>query len=577
MLGQLKRLLSRSKRRDYSDIDPDSIFIDSKNLPKFNTYQFEGRLERSISPRAFSFFGAACLLVATLFIFKIGSLQIAHGETYKERSENNKLRQILLVAPRGSIYSRDGQKLAWNEQSEEATSTDENSFPSRMYTDAEGFGDLLGFIKYPAKDKSGFYYEENCAPKDGMELSLNDALSRKNGLKFLETSVDGSVVSQSTVKLPEAGKNATLSVDGRIEEKLYKTIKDLAGSVGFQGGASVIMDVNSGEILAMTSFPEYSPRIMTEGSDEEKIKGYSENPSNPFLNRAISGLYTPGSIVKPFMAFAALEEGVITPEKQIVSTGKLVVPNSYNPDQPSIFKDWKAHGAVDMRRAIAVSSDVYFYEIGGGFGNQKGLGIDNIKKYMLKFGFTQKTGFNLDKEAEGLIPDPEWKAKTFNGDIWRVGDTYNTTIGQYGVQITPIQAVRAVAAIANGGKLVTPSIFFTSTSTVSSGKMVGGSPENYQVVREGMRASVAEGGTASGLNTSAVHIAGKTGTAELGARKQFVNSWVIGFFPYEHPKYAFVTVMEKGPVTNLLGATYVMRQLFDWMAINTPEYFEEGS
>lgn len=571
MFGKLKRLISRSKRRDYSDIDPDSIFMDSKNLPEFNTYQFEGRLEKSISPKAFYSFGAVCILVAAIFLFKIGSLQIVYGQIYKERSENNKLKQILLFAPRGSILSRNGQKLAWNEKSSEES---DEAFPLRKYTNTEGFGDLIGFVKYPAKDKTGFYYEENFSPKDGVELLMDDKLSGANGLKFIETSVDGGIVSQSTVKPPKAGEDIKLSVDERIQEKLYGAIKDLAGSVGFQGGASVIMDVDSGEILAMTSYPEYSPEIMTEGDNEEKIKSYSENPNNPFLDRAISGLYTPGSIVKPFMAFAALEEGVITPEKQIVSTGKLVVPNPYNPDQPSIFKDWKAHGAVDMRRAIAVSSDVYFYEIGGGFGSQKGLGIDNIKKYLLKFGFTQKTGFDSDKEATGLVPDPKWKAETFNGDIWRVGDTYNTAIGQYGVQITPIQAVRAVAAIANGGKLVTPSIIFTSTSTVASGITVGGSPANYEVVREGMRASVAEGGTAAGLNTNAVHIAGKTGTAELGARKQFVNSWVIGFFPYEHPKYAFVTVMERGPVTNLLGGTYVMRQLFDWMAVNTPEYFK---
>jgi len=135
--------------------------------------------------------------------------------------------------------------------------------------------------------------------------------------------------------------------------------------------------------------------------------------------------------------------------------------------------------------------------------------------------------------------------------------------------------VVATAGLANGGKLLLPSILFTSTSTISSGKKVVGQTKNFQIVKEGMRAAVvSEGGTASGLNISAVHIAGKTGTAEIGARKQFVNSWVIGFFPYENPKYAFTVVMERGPVTNLTGATYVMRQLLDWMTINTPEYFK---
>lgn len=190
------------------------------------------------------------------------------------------------------------------------------------------------------------------------------------------------------------------------------------------------------------------------------------------------------------------------------------------------------------------------------------------------FGLTKKTGLDPAKEASGVIPDPAWKAKNFDGEIWRVGDTYNTAIGQYGVQVTPIQMAVAVSALANGGKLVTPSLLFTATSTVASGMQIKGDPKNFQVVREGMREGVADGGTAAGLNTNAVEVAGKTGTAELGTRKQFVNSWVMGFFPYQKPKYAFVVVMEKGPVHNLLGGTYVMRQLLDWMAVNTPEYLK---
>lgn len=250
-----------------------------------------------------------------------------------------------------------------------------------------------------------------------------------------------------------------------------------------------------------------------------------------------------------------------------------MVPNPYDPSKPTIFRDWRAHGATDMRRAIAVSSDTYFYQIGGGFGSQKGLGIDRIKKYLERFGFTKKTGFDDSNEALGIIPDPAWKEKTFDGEVWRVGDTYNTAIGQYGMQITPIQAVVATAALANGGYLVTPSLLFTSTTSVQTGKKFGGNPENFTVSKEGMRQAVLDG-TAAGLNTKAVAIAGKTGTAELGARKDFVNSWVIGFWPYENPKYAFAVVMERGPVKNLVGATSVMRKTIDWMAVNAPEYFK---
>jgi penicillin-binding protein 2 len=570
MLGIFKGIIHKLKKRNYKDIDPDEIFLDSKNLPDFDIYQFEGRLEKPISPKVFKIFSLVCLLLAVIFLIKFGSLQIIHGSFYKDRSENNKLKQILIVAPRGSIYSRNGEQLAWNEKA----TTSEEDFSIRKYIPNAGFSNLLGFLKYPAKDKSGFYYEEEFLPKDGAELSLNEILSGSNGLKMIETNVSGEVVSQSVVEPPQNGENAVLSIDSRVQSQFYKIIANLAGNVGFQGGAGMIMDVNSGEILAMVNFPEYSSEVMTEGEDSNKIKSYYNNPNNPFLNRVISGLYAPGSIVKPFLAFAALQEKIITPEKIIVSTGQIELPNPYNPAKPSIFKDWKVNGPVDMRKAIAVSSDVYFYEIGGGFGNQPGLGIERIKKYLEMFGLTKKTGFDPQKEATGVIPDPTWKAANFDGEIWRVGDTYNTAIGQYGVQVTPIQMVVAVSALANGGKLVTPSILFTATSTVASGTQIKGDAKNFQVVREGMRQGVADGGTAAGLNTNAVEVAGKTGTAELGTRKQFVNSWVMGFFPYEKPKYAFIVVMEKGPVHNLLGGTYVMRQLLDWMAINTPEYLK---
>jgi penicillin-binding protein 2 len=572
MFGFFKKILNKWKRRDYKDIAPDEIFLDSKNLPEFDTYQFEGRLEKSISSKVFPVFSFVCILIVAIFLIKLGSLQIVHGSSYKDKSENNKLKQTLLIAPRGTIYSRDGVQLAWNEKSE----NENTDYSLRKYIETPGFSNLLGFIKYPAKDSSGFYYNEEFSPKDGAELYLNEILAGKNGLELTETSVNGDVVSQSVLQPPQNGENATTSVDSRVQTQFYKTVSGLAHQVGFQGGAGVIMDVHSGEILAMANFPEYDSSVMTEGTDSAKIQSYSNDQNNPFLNRVVGGLYTPGSIVKPFLALAALQEKVITPEKIIVSTGQIELPNPYDPQNPSIFKDWRVNGPVDMRKAIAVSSDVYFYEIAGGFGSQPGLGIDRIKKYLEMFGLSKKTGFDPQKEAGGVIPDPAWKSKNFNGEIWRIGDTYNTGIGQYGVQITPLQAVVGVSAIANGGTLLTPSILFTATSTVAKGKSVPIDQVNFEVVREGMRQGVSEGGTAAGLNTASVDVAGKTGTAELGTKKQFVNSWVIGFFPYENPKYAFAVVMEKGPVTNLLGGTYVMRQLLDWMSIYTPEYLKNS-
>ena len=173
--------------------------------------------------------------------------------------------------------------------------------------------------------------------------------------------------------------------------------------------------------------------------------------------------------------------------------------------------------------------------------------------------------------VSGTIPTPDWKALNFNGEKWNIGNTYHTSIGQYGFQVSPIQVVRAVASIANEGILLTPTILFDDTSEVTNFEKINLDKSYYKIVKEGMRLGVTLG-IAVGLNTPDVKIAAKTGTAELGSQKQFVNSWVTGFFPYDDPNYAFAVIMEKGPVANTTGSLYVMRGLFDWMAANTPEY-----
>lgn len=171
-----------------------------------------------------------------------------------------------------------------------------------------------------------------------------------------------------------------------------------------------------------------------------------------------------------------------------------------------------------------------------------------------------------------MIPTPEWKEKNFPGDPWRIGNTYHASIGQYGFLVTPLQALRATAAIANNGTLPTPTILVGASPTTHSEELPF-RKEHLQIAREGMRLAVTEG-TAKGLNIPEIPIAAKTGTAELGLTKAYVNSWVVGFFPYEKPRYAFVVLMEKGDVHNTLGGVYVMRQMFEWMYAYARDYVE---
>jgi len=565
MLRNFKRKIFKGSPGVRTEIDPDEIFLDSKNLPNFNTDQFEGRLERPISRTTFRFLASVFLLIGLIFIGRLWYLQVNRGDSFEKRSENNRLKHTIIFADRGIIYDRNKKELAWNELNLN------NAFAFRKYASSSGISHVVGYVRYPSKDKSGFYYEESFVPKDGVELAYDKELIGKNGLKITETDALGHIQSESVIAPPEDGKNLVLSIDSRVEEKLYESLRSTALDRGFTGGAGVIMDVHNGEILALASYPEYSPSLMTEGTDTVKIKQALGDKSKPFLNRAISGLYIPGSIMKPYIAMGALSEGSIDPMKQILSTGSLTIPNPYSPKNPTIFKDWKAHGWVDMRHALAVSSNVYFFTIGGGFGDQRGIGISNIQKYVQMFGFGTTTGIDLWGEAGGVVPSPEWKAKNFPNDPWRIGDTYNSSIGQYGFQVTPLQAVRAVSAMANGGTLLTPTLLLDNPQSSKQIKTVPLKPENFQIVREGMRLSVT-GGIAQGLLVPGMNIAAKTGTAELGVTKKTVNSWVTGFFPYENPRYAFAVLMEKGSRSNTIGATYVMRSLLDWMTIYTPEY-----
>lgn len=558
-------------KRINRNIDPDEIFLDSKNLPNFNTQQFEGRLEKAIPKHSIFLLGLFFLGVSLVFTYQVVNLQIIKGEAFFKKSENNTLTKRPVFAERGLIYDRTGTLLSWNSWEKE----DVNKLlsPKRSYYDVPGFGLLLGYVSEPAKDSSGYYWQDNFIGKDGVESFFNDRLTGTNGVRITEINVAGEIQSENVISPPEAGEDINLSIDARIQKKMAESISNMAKNSSFQGGAGVLMDIKTGELLAITSLPEYDGNILSDGKDSKIINGYFQDKRKVFLNRAVSGLYSPGSIVKPFLGYGALVEEIISPFKVILSNGSISIPNPYFPEKKSVFKDHGVFGYVDMREAIAVSSDVYFYEIGGGFESQKGLGIANINKYAKIFGIGEKTGINLNGEKEGNIPTPEWKAKTFKGDPWRVGDTYNTSIGQYGFQVTPVQMARAVAGIANTGIIHTPHITLADETYQSQITTIPIDQEKMKVIHEGMRMAVTEG-TCMALNIPSVVVAAKSGTAQVGLGNTNTNSWIVGFFPYENPRYSFALVMERGPKAASGNATRVMSEVIDYMSVYTPEYLK---
>lgn len=560
-------MLKLFRKKKSFEIAPEDIFLDSRNLPEFNRHQMEGRIEQAITKKNILVLGIFFMLLGSFLGIRTFILQIKNGEEYAKKSLNNSLRNDVMFADRGLITDRKGTLIAWNAPNETV-----GDFSWRKYIEVGGFGNLIGFVKYPAKDKSGFYYKIDTTGADGIELYFDKIMAGKNGLKIVETDVHGKIQSESTIRPSEEGNKVVLSIDVDVQESFYNTLKQTVDTSGFIGGGGIIMNVHTGEVLALVTYPEFSSSVMTDGKNSETINGYFSDNRNPFLDRAISGLYAPGSIIKPFLAVAALNEGVISPDKKIESTGSITIPNPYNPDMPSIFRDWKVHGWTDIREAIAVSSDVYFYAIGGGYLDQKGIGISGIDKYTTMFGFGQpiKDSFFSIKN-NGIIPSPEWKLKTFSGDPWRLGNTYHTSIGQFGFQVTPVQAVRAIATLVTDGHMVDPQIIKKGEEGyVEPVKNVitGVDPKNYAIAKEGMRMAVTEG-TMGALNFEGLEIAGKTGTAEVGSMKDYVHSWSTGYFPYENPHYAFALVLEKGPAKYAEGASASMRRVFEWMLTST--------
>lgn len=548
------------KRNKYKDIDPDDIFLDSENPSNMNQQQFEGVLEKPVSRRAVFVLGVVFLVCGVIFLGKVGYMQIIKGESYFHMSENNRLESEILFAERGVVYDRNGNEIAWNDKNEEDDFFIRTAVP-------EGFAHLVGYVAYPKKDVFGNYWRDEIIGESGIEKLYDGILAGENGQKIREIDATMTPTSEHIIKNPENGENLVLTIDRAVQFALFAGIKHIAESFDFQGGAGIIMDVESGDIIALTSYPEYSLDAMAKG-DSEKITEYFTDPRKPFLNRAVAGLYTPGSTIKPFLAVGALEEGIVDERTTILSTGRIEVPNRYFPDQKSIFRDWRpeGHGTTDIKWALADSVNTFFYAIGGGYKDQEGLGIEKIDHYLDLFKIGQETGINLPGELAGTIPSPAWKESVF-GERWYLGDTYITSIGQFGFQVSLPQMVRGIAAIANGGTLYEPRLV---TREAIRGTELLLDQDTLRIVREGLRETVTDG-TAQILNISYPHIAAKTGTAQVGVDNAYFNSWSTGFFPYEDPQYAFVVVMERGPRGSVGSASQAMRYMFD--RLNEDEEF----
>ncbi len=334
----------------------------------------------------------------------------------------------------------------------------------RRYKDGKIFSHIIGYLGLinPKKFKENrkIYTSHDYVGISGLEKYYEKYLRKNPGQMIIERDSRGKIISKKIISLPKSGDSLILNINADLQKKSAIALEKTLKKINAKKGVVIALDPNNGHVLALVSLPSFDNNLFNAGSNQETLRELFLDPrkEEPLLNRAIAGLYPTGSVIKPIIAAAALQEKIISPEKKIDDRkGYIVIPNKYNPKESYIKKDWAIHGWVDMRKAIAESCDVYFYIIGGGYKNQVGLGPSRIKKYLELFGWAAKTGIDLPGEIKGFIPSPEWKEKV-KKEPWWDGDTYNLAIGQGDVLITPIEVANSFVAIANGGTLFQPEI-----------------------------------------------------------------------------------------------------------------------
>ena len=439
----------------------------------------------------------------------------------------------------------------------------------REYLLGDAASHIVGFTSF--SDSPGL----RLVGKSGVESVREENLRGKPGKKMVEINAEGEPLRERFITSPVSGYSVVLNIDAALQRALYDTMARTIRSAGKRAGAAIVSDPRDGRILALASFPSFDPEVLSRGKDRESIKNFLSGRDKPLFNRAISGNYPPGSTVKPILAAGALDEKIIDDKRTIYDEGFIAVPNPYDPTKESIFKDWAALGLVNMRRAIAYSANVYFYTIGGGYGDIHGLGIERIKKILSSFGFGSVLGIDLLGEHAGLVAGPEEKKRIRPEDpFWRLGDTYITSIGQGDMGATPLQVNFATAAIANGGTLFRPLV--TKSIIDDNGLVIKefmpevirehvASPESLSIVREGMRLAVTEG-SARAIADFPVSVAGKTGTAQTGVVGKN-HGWFTAFAPYQNPEVVVTVLVEDGTGGSTDALPIAEEILWAWLGV----------
>jgi len=464
--------------------------------------------------------------------------------------------------------------------------------PIRQYPSGDLTSHIIGYVGPIPSEQAEAYANRGYDPNNdtvgltGVELTFDEELRGSKGYKYIEVDVAGrEVKAVGDPQPPLPGHNLILTIDLELQQFMEEALSRGMESVGSESGVAIAMNPQTGEILGLVSLPSYDDNLFATGISQEDWARLEEDPRKPLVNHAITGQYPPGSAFKIVPAAAALEEGVVNRRTTLTCQGTLWLPNKYFPDDPELaqpFYCWihkygQGHGALNIVQAIAQSCDIFFYQLGGGFKDFEGLGLERLSEYAGLFGLGQPTGIDLPGEASGLVPTQKWKRINY-AENWSTGDTYNVSIGQGFILVTPLQLLNATAAIANGGTLYQPQIVYQVTDAEGQVihpfapeviRQVPVSEENLATVREGMRQAV-EWGTARQAQLEGIEVAGKTGTAEYpGPRDEKGNlpthAWFTAFAPVQEPEIALVIFVAgggEGTTTAVPIAAEILRYYF---------------
>ena len=468
--------------------------------------------------------------------------------------------------------------IQFNEQNADFPGINIISQPIRIYTSGRLASHIIGYIgkindtELQKKLDEG-YESHDYIGKTGVEYTLEKYLRGKNGTKQLDMSVDGTIEDEYVQSEAVAGDTVSLTIDTDLQGKTEDIIKDAVQSLKQMKkkssfGAAVLMNVNSGEILAMASYPNYSPEVFVGGINQKDWNELKEN--NALYDRAASGSYAPGSTFKMVTATAALEENKVSQTEVINDRG--VYPYAHNPVCWYYTQYHRGHGNVNIKQALQKSCNYFFYEMG------RRLGIDTLDKYAEFFGLGQKTGVELSSETAGTLASKEVAEQ--KKKKWYLSDTLSAAIGQSYNAFSPLQMARYVSLVANGGNYINATVIKSikdadgnevskdeirkyvnellgqNTDPVSDLKI---SKETLDIVKAGMRLVTSPGGTAyAAFSSFGKSVAGKTGSAQAKATSDgsnIANGWFVGFTPYKDPEVAVVVILEDGSTDSYAAKT----------------------